>query len=230
MDTRWFERSPAELALGYRWVVLIVALGAAALAARRADPLLLLAMTLPVAGSVLITAALTVLAASPRAVIWLLFADLVGGLVSVALTGGDTSPFVVYLSASLVGLALRASGRAFALALAVAIAGYGAAVVLAGPSFGPGPIADDIGGLAAAAVLVRLLGQRQPVAALPLLGRDDQHLLRLLADRLTYAEIATSIAASPEHTKVLIARLYRRLGARTRDEAIATGSRLGVLR
>ena len=230
MDARSFERSPAELALGYRWVVLIVALGAAALAARKADPLLLLALTLPVAGSVLVTAALTVLAASLRAVIWLLLADLLGGLVSVALTGGDRSPFVVYLSASLVGLALRAGSWTFALTLAAAVVGYGVGIVLGGPSFGPGPIVDDIGGLAAAAVLVRVLGRRQPVAALPLLGRDDQHLLRLLADRLTYAEIATSIAASPEDTKVLIARLYRRLGARTRDEAIAAGSRLGVLR
>ena len=168
MDARSFERSPAELALGYRWVVLIVALGAAALAARKADPLLLLALTLPVAGSVLVTAALTVLAASLRAVIWLLLADLLGGLVSVALTGGDRSPFVVYLSASLVGLALRAGSWTFALTLAAAVVGYGVGIVLAGPGFSPGPIVDDIGGLAAAAVLVRLLSRRQPVGRTPL--------------------------------------------------------------
>lgn len=229
MGARWSERSPAELALGYRWVVLIIALGAAVLTARQADAALAIGLILPVAGSALVTAALTGLAASPRVVIGLLFVDLVGGLVSIALTGGDASPFVIYVSASLVGIALRATGRLLGVALAAAIVGYVIDVVLAGATLGAGPIVDDIGGIAAAAVLIGLLGGRHPRPVLPLLNQDDRRLLRLLADRLTYAEIAADLSVSPEHTKVLIARLYRRLGARSRDEAVEVGRRLDVI-
>lgn len=56
----------------------------------------------------------------------------------------------------------------------------------------------------------------------PILDGDDADLLSRLRTGATYAEIAESLGYSVETVKVVrVARLYRRLGAANRTEAIA---------
>jgi ATP/maltotriose-dependent transcriptional regulator MalT len=61
-------------------------------------------------------------------------------------------------------------------------------------------------------------------------SRRECQVLELLASGFTSKEIARRLQISPETARIHRKRLVRKLGARTRSEAIAAGRRLGLLR
>lgn len=83
----------------------------------------------------------------------------------------------------------------------------------------------------------RLLGRRESVssdgnpAAQATLGISDRELavLRALADGRSNKEIAATLHISPHTVKTHVARLYEKLDARRRTEAVARARSLGIL-
>jgi len=82
----------------------------------------------------------------------------------------------------------------------------------------------------------RLLGRREPLpggnpAAQASLGISDRELavLGALADGRSNKEIAKALHISPHTVKTHVARLYEKLEARRRTEAIARARALGLL-
>ena len=65
-------------------------------------------------------------------------------------------------------------------------------------------------------------------AAGPLSDRELT-VVRYLASRLTYKEIATEIFVSTNTLKTHVKRIYRKLGVSSRSEAVAEARRLGAL-
>jgi DNA-binding CsgD family transcriptional regulator len=84
---------------------------------------------------------------------------------------------------------------------------------------------------------VRLLGRRDPPpsdgnpAARASLGISERELavLKALADGRSNKEIAAAFHISPHTVKTHVARLYEKLGARRRTDAVARARALGIL-
>lgn len=160
--------------------------------------------------------------------------DLVSAGLCVALTGGSGSAFVFYMTAPLLVPAFRHDGRMLAVLSAAAGWIYAAAVVVDGRTDNLGRIVDDVAMLMLVPTLAfGLFAVAQhpgaTIAASSILGPGDLDLLRRLVRGLTYKQIADETAVSPESVKVAVARLYRRLGARTRAEAIGMARERGLL-
>jgi len=82
------------------------------------------------------------------------------------------------------------------------------------------------------AVLDRVEGDRPPVqagdgSAGPLSDRELT-VVRYLASRLTYREIASELFVSTNTLKTHVQRIYRKLGVSSRMEAVAEARRLGL--
>jgi DNA-binding NarL/FixJ family response regulator len=83
----------------------------------------------------------------------------------------------------------------------------------------------------------RLLGRRQPPphdgnpAARASLGISDRELavLKALADGRSNKEIAAALHISPHTVKTHVGRLYEKLGARRRTDAVARARALGIV-
>jgi len=58
---------------------------------------------------------------------------------------------------------------------------------------------------------------------------DDRAIAAGLVAGRTYKEMGDELGMSPETVKVAVARVYRRVGARNRDEAVRVIRELGLL-
>jgi DNA-binding CsgD family transcriptional regulator len=80
----------------------------------------------------------------------------------------------------------------------------------------------------AAGALIDAIDAVHPAASLELSPRETQ-ILELLAEGLTYQEIATRIGISHETVKRTNRGMRERLGARNAAHAVAIGFRIGLL-
>ncbi len=219
--------------VGYRWAVLVAALFGALLASTPMSP----PSAAGALGATVLSVGFSVALVKPSALGWpvpLLLTDLAVAGLCVALTGGAGSAFVLYMTAPLLIPALRLDGKSLALAIAVAVWLYGAALVVDGRLDAIGKAVDDIAMLILVPTLgygsLRIAADASPDdVTVPMLDEADAALLRRLARGLTYKQIAAETLLSVDSVKVSVARLYRRLGARTRAEAIARARELGLL-
>lgn len=78
-------------------------------------------------------------------------------------------------------------------------------------------------------IAARLSSERDARLPSLALGDEDRAVASRLATGRTYKEIGDELDMSPETVKVAVARLYRRIGARNRDEAVRLIADLGVL-
>ena len=99
------------------------------------------------------------------------------------------------------------------------------------------PVADFLAAIRSAAVapgnftaagLVEALGRRSKVDLL--LSPREKQVLDLLVDGLSVAAIARSMHLSQSTTKTYTSRLYDKLGAANRAQALVTAIRLGLIR
>jgi LuxR family maltose regulon positive regulatory protein len=83
------------------------------------------------------------------------------------------------------------------------------------------------------AMLDRIEGDRPPVmtsdASSGPLSDRELTVVRYLASRLTYREIASELYVSTNTLKTHVQRIYRKLGVSSRSEAVTEARRLGVL-
>jgi DNA-binding CsgD family transcriptional regulator len=219
----------APVALAYRWAVVVSSLAVAYIAELQdvaiapSAALALLAMSLGITWISSQTAASHMLLPA-------LMLDVAIGAGCVVLTGGVESPFIFYLSVPL----LRCAMHTWLLPM-----GAGSVAVLA--ALGTIHLTDPDGrltlllGINEVAVLFagpwlvftivkRLPTRVSPARSVPWrpsLDADDRELLTLLRSGATYTTISETLGFSPDTIKARVARLYRRLGARNRTEAIA---------
>lgn len=224
---------PPMVLLGYRAAALLAALFGTLLAG--------IPLTTPsalgVIGTVAMTALLAVTYARPswsdRSLL-LELVDLVAAGLCVGLTGGLRSAFVLYMTAPVLAPAMRRQGTQLAVIMAAAAWIYGSAVMVDGRTADLGRIVGDLAMLILVPSLAFvLMASARPsdafAAAATMLEAGDLDLLGRLARGLTYKQIAEEAAVSPESVKVAVARLYRRLGARSRADAIAIARERGLL-
>jgi DNA-binding NarL/FixJ family response regulator len=67
------------------------------------------------------------------------------------------------------------------------------------------------------------------VGGVPLMGRSQLAVLKLLVDGLSVAEIAEAMGLSPHTVRSYLRQIYRRLGVSSRAEAAAVALRMGLL-
>jgi DNA-binding NarL/FixJ family response regulator len=63
----------------------------------------------------------------------------------------------------------------------------------------------------------------------PGLTERERQVLRLLADGCSYEEIGQQLFISPETVRAHVAKTLRKLGARTRTQAVAAALRAGLI-
>jgi two-component system, NarL family, response regulator DesR len=63
----------------------------------------------------------------------------------------------------------------------------------------------------------------------PNLTNREREVLRLLADGYSYEEVGKQLFISPETVRTHVAKTLRKLGARTRTQAVATALRAGLI-
>jgi DNA-binding CsgD family transcriptional regulator len=227
----------APLALLYRWVVVLSSLTVAYVAMSDVP----VQARLAAAGPIMMSLTITLISYWPRASRWLLAAlglDIVVGTACVVATGGVESPFLFYLSAPL----LRSAIMTWVVPMVVgSLGGVMSLVVIHSLDdnsrstllFATNELAVLLAGPWLVFAVVRRLGAAShSVSALqearPVLAPEDRDLLENLRTGATYAEIAESSGFSVETIKVRVARVYRRLGAANRAEAIARADALGL--
>jgi DNA-binding CsgD family transcriptional regulator len=151
----------------------------------------------------------------------LLVADLAQAGALVLVTGGPYSPLVPYLAVAPITAAWE-TATVMALALTFAAACFVFAGVVVGAQGGlPEAITEvTLLALTPAFVLGKVKRHQIPEQLDFPLSEQERSILERLAEGKTYKEIAALDARSPESVKVSISRIYRRLGARSRDEAI----------
>jgi len=219
-----------QIVLVFRWTVVLTALTVGVLSGSLTGGPERFAIVGPLA----VSAVVTVLSFRPRSyrLLWVvLVADIALGAACVAMTGGVHSAFLFYLSVPLLRLAVHGwvgplvVGTITALVLLILL-----------QFLEPGGTDELLLGLNEVVVVivapwlfhaalqaVQAGGSARGGSLVSRLDADDKHLLLLLATGATYAEVAEELGFSVETIKVRVARLYRRLGAANRTEALARG-------
>ncbi|MFC0629036.1 response regulator [Kribbella deserti] len=77
--------------------------------------------------------------------------------------------------------------------------------------------------------LAPAMARRKQASAEPLLSPRETQVLRLLGQGLSVRAIATALSVSVSTAKTYVARLYEKLGASNRAQAIMAAMRLGLL-
>lgn len=231
----WLERyryEPIGIALAYRWATLIVGLLIALFAESPpgSERIVLLA---PVAVAAMVSA-LAVRSPSSRWVSAALVGEVGVAAVAIAITGLHDSPLRLYLTAPVVHAAIMRKAWLVSGLVAVAVALF-VALVSADPEsrFRPGATIRDIALFVMLPVLVLAVAgaAARHGRGVPNLDihEDDLAVATELVRGRTYREIGTALDMSPETVKVAVARLYRRLGARSRGEAVQLIHDFGLL-
>jgi DNA-binding CsgD family transcriptional regulator len=203
----------------YRWSILGSVLVVAVVSDALSGPARWVVLA-PLAASSLMTLVVALGGYAPL----LVLVEVVAGVLLISVSRGPESPFVAYLTVPIVHAALRGERSQLAVTVVAAVVGLVTATSIAG-GIGEFDYAFVSEGmlLAALPTLVRLVARRQVAEPGPdllaALAVDDRALLDQLATGLTYAEIAEGLDVSVETVKVRVARLYRRLGAKSRAEA-----------
>lgn len=214
-------RARLAVAIGYRWATLLIGLLVALLAsARRPGSDERLILVVPILVAVLIT-----IVAAQNSRQWLrvlVVIELLVGATALAATGGNASPLILYMTAPGVTAAvLRNRLLTIALALGGAAVFIGAAILGSSVPW-PGSMIENVAMVFLVPMLTLALVETTPATSTsPELMREDLAVASALNDGLTYKEIAEVTGVTPETAKVQVARLYRRLGVRSRDEAVA---------
>jgi DNA-binding CsgD family transcriptional regulator len=223
----WLDRyryEPIGIALAYRWATLIVGLLIALFAEESLQGSSRIALLGPVAAAAMVSA-LALRSPSSRWVTAALVGEVAVAAVAIAITGLHDSPLRLYLTAPVVHAAImRSAWLVFGL-LSVAVALFVGLVSVDPESrFRPGATIRDIALFVMLPVLVLTVagaaarhGRGRPNLDIQ---TDDLAVAAELVRGKTYREIAMTLDMSPETVKVAVARLYRRLGARSRGEAV----------
>jgi len=231
----WLNRyryEPIGIALAYRWATLVVGLLIAIFAeARPGSERIALLPPLAVA------AVVSTLALRSAASRWLnaaLVVEVGVAAVAIWITGHYDSPLLLYLTAPLIHAAILRNAWLVSALVILAVALF-VGLVTVDPllRFRPGVTIRDVALLAMLPILV--LGVASAIArhgrGLPNLEiqDDDLAVATELVQGRTYKEIGDTLDKSPETVKVAVARLYRRLGARSRGEAVQLIREFGLL-
>jgi DNA-binding CsgD family transcriptional regulator len=224
---------PTLISLGYRWATLVVGLLIALLAESRpgSERVFLLA---PLAAAALLSA-LAVRSGGARWLAPALVGEVAVAVVAIWVTGHYESPLLLYLTAPVAHAALLIRVRlmfglqTLAVVLFIGIVAFDPDVF----TFRPGATIRDVSLLVLLPVLVlatRFGADRGSRPVTPLELEDDDRAIAagLVAGR-TYKEMGDELGMSPETVKVAVARVYRRVGARNRDEAVRVIRELGLL-
>lgn len=210
-----------QLLIAYRWLIL----GSVVLVAALSDPLdgsARWAILTPIAASLIMTVLLLV---DQR---WSLLAgiEVASATLLIGVSGGPESPFVAYFTVPLVHVALR--GRAASLVMTI---GLSLGALLLGTSAAGGIGRFELAVISEGMLLMALpallwfVGNEAASAQLahgadvPLTEKDLQ-LLEFLERGWTQRHIAEELNLGEDTVKVNVAKLYRRLGARSRAEAL----------
>lgn len=233
--TPWLDRyryEPIGIALAYRWATLVVGLLIALFAESRLGSERI-ALLPPLAVAAMVSA-LALRSPSSRWLTAALFGEVGVAAVAVWITGHYDSPLLLYLTAPLIHAAILRNARLVSGLVILATALFvGAVTVDPLLRFRPGVTIRDVALLVMLPVLV--LGVASAIARH---GRgepnleiqdDDLAVATELVHGRTYKEIGDTLDKSPETVKVAVARLYRRLGARTRVEAVQLIHDFGLL-
>lgn len=219
-----YRFEPTAIALAYRWATLVVGLLIALLAESRpgSERMVLLA---PIALAALVSV-VAIRSTSPRWLIAALVAEVGVAAVAIWITGHYDSPLLLYLTAPVVHAAVIGHARLVA-ALDVLAVGLFVGVVAVDPdlfAFRPGATIRDVSLLVLLPLLVVAVAaaanRRGRTAPMLEILDEDVAIAAELAAGKTYKEIGEALNMSPETVKVAVARLYRRLGARNREEAV----------
>jgi DNA-binding CsgD family transcriptional regulator len=223
MPLKTLRFEPTSVAIAYRWATLVVGLLIALLAESRpgSERVVLLA-------PILAAALVSLLAVRSERSSWLgpaLVGEVGVAVVAIWITGHYSSPLAIYLSAPLIHAAVLMQFRLMASLQALAV-GLFIGVVAVDPevfTFRPGASIRDVSLLVLLPILVfaaRIAAS--PARVVPSLRFDDEDraIAAQLAAGRTYKEIGDELDMSPETVKVAVARVYRRIGARNRDEAV----------
>lgn len=228
-----YQYQPAAIALAYRWATLVVGLlialfATSPLGSERAALLAPIAMAAVVSG----------LAVRSPPARWLpvaLGAEMAVAAVAIWVTGYSDSPLLLYLTAPVIHAAIMRDPWLVA-ALWVLAVGLFMGVVAIDPvafAFQPGSTIRDIALLVILPVLVlalRAAADARSTRRNILINDEDLVIASELSRHHTYKQIGDVLDMSPETVKVHVARLYRRLGANSRDEALGIIDDWGLLR
>jgi DNA-binding CsgD family transcriptional regulator len=227
-----YRYEPIGIALAYRWATLVVGLLIALFAESRlgSERIALLA---PLAMAAIVSA-LALRSPSSRWVTAALVGEVGVAAVAISITGLHDSPLRLYLTAPVVHAAIMRSTWLVSGLVMLAVALFVVAVTLDPASrFRPGATIRDIALFVLLPALVLAVagaaarhGRRAPTLEIQ---NDDLEIATELVQGRTYKEIGESLDMSPETVKVAVARLYRRLGARSRAEAVQLIHDFGLL-
>jgi DNA-binding CsgD family transcriptional regulator len=220
---RGYRYSPTSIALAYRWATLVVGL---LIALVTTQPLASerVALFIPIVVAAVVSG-IAVGQSASRFLVVALAAEVAVAAVVIWVTGHYDSPLILYLTAPVVHAALVRDGWLAAGTWTLAVFLFMGVVALDPGQFGFQPAATvrDVALLIILPVLVFVIAGASDAApsAHRVEVRDDDRAiaLELLRGR-TYKEIADDLSLSPESVKVRVSRLYRRLGARDRQEAL----------
>ncbi len=234
MDHRLrFHLDSATIALAYRWATLVVGLLIALFAESRPGEERV-ALLGPIAAAAVLSI-LIVRNASPKWVAAGLVGEVGVAAVAIWITGHYDSPLLLYLTAPVIHAAVVRSIRLTVALDALAVALF-IGVVAIDPgtfAFRPGATIRDVALLMIVPALVHAVGTAAARAGRgrPVLdmSKDDLAVAAELVAGRTYKEIGDALDMSPETVKVAVARVYRRLGARNREEAVALIRDYGLL-
>ncbi len=231
----WLERyryEPIGIALAYRWATLIVGLLIALFAESQPGPERV-ALLAPVVAAAMVSA-VAVRSPSSRWVTVALVGEVGVAAIAIAITGLHDSPLRLYLTAPVVHAAIMRRAWLVSVLVIVAVALF-VGLVSADPEsrFRPGATIRDVALFVMLPVLVLAVastaarhGRRVPNLDIQ---EDDLAVATELVRGKTYREIGKALDMSQETVKVAVARLYRRLGARTRAEAVQLIYDFGLL-
>lgn len=155
------------------------------------------------------------------------FVELMASCALIQTTEAAFSPFVLSAASPLVMAAMLNRRSLIGLSLVATAAVF--AATLTGPARGI-PLSIHATAVVLALPWVVALGRTFMPAQRDVYSRSlsgaDQSLIEMLGSGLTYAQAAERLDVSTETVKVRIAKLYRRLGARNRQEALRLASRM----
>jgi DNA-binding CsgD family transcriptional regulator len=210
-------------ALVYRWSTLVAGLLIALLADTRLGDERI-ALLAPVAVAI----AISVLAVSSRLGDRALAAGLVTELLvagaALQITGLHESPLLLYMTSPAMHAAVTVHRRLCISLVLLALGLLFVAFAIDTPEIElrPGALVRDVALHLLPLWMLAVIATARRAAATPLLQLEDEDraVAELLVAGHTYKEIASSLSIGQNGAKVAVARLYRRLGARNRGEAV----------